>query len=89
MLMDNGYKPTKAHMVYAEILRRKDLIEKDTYRTDPTVRETVIKLDDIMLIMYRLDGWMPFPLIFFSDMKYNYIQNEKFIKIVSKYVRLK
>lgn len=89
MLMDKGYKPSKAHKVYAEILRRKDLIESDTYREDPATRETVIKIDDLLIVMYRLDGWMPFPLIFFSDTEFGYISNEKFIKLVSKYVRLK
>lgn len=89
MLMNYKFRPTKAHIIYGEILKRPDLIQTDVYRVFPISRETLIKIDDISIIMYRVDEWLDFPIIFFSDENFKLIEDRKFIKMVEKYVRIK
>ena len=88
MLM-NKFKPTKTHIVYGEILRRPDLIELDSFRENPAARETLIKIGDMRIIMYCVSDWLEYPLVFFSDTNFNIIDNNKFLRAVKNYVKLK
>jgi hypothetical protein len=88
MLM-NKFRPTKAHMVYGELLKRSDLIEIDSFRENPSSRETIINIGDKKIIMYCINNWLEYPLVFFSDMKFNLIDNTKFLRMAGKYVKLK
>jgi hypothetical protein len=83
------FKPTKTHAMYGELLRRPDLIEIDSFRENPSARETIIKIDDMRIIMYCVTEWLDYPLVFFSDTDFNIIDNTKFLKIAGKYVKLK
>lgn len=88
MLM-NKFKPTKAHILYGELLKRSDLIEIDSFRQFPASRETIIKMGDMKIIMYCVGDWLEYPLVFFSDMEFNLIENTKFVRMAGKYVKLK
>jgi hypothetical protein len=88
MLM-NKFRPTKAHIVYGELLKRSDLIEIDSFRENPSSRETIINIGDKKIIMYCINNWLEYPLVFFSDMKFNLIDNTKFLRMAGKYVKLK
>jgi hypothetical protein len=88
MLM-NKFRPTKAHIVYGELLKRPDLIEIDSFRESPASRETIIKIGDKKIIMYCITDWVNYPLVFFSDMEFNLIDNAKFLRMAGKYVKLK
>jgi hypothetical protein len=85
----NKFRPTKAHMVYGELLKRSDLIEIDSFRENPSSRETIINIGDKKIIMYCINNWLEYPLVFFSDMKFNLIDNTKFLRMAGKYVKLK
>jgi len=87
MLM-NKFKPSKAHIVYGELLKRPDLIEIDSFRENPASRETIIKLGDKRIVMYCVSEWLNYPLVFFSDTDFNLIDNAKFLRIAGKYVKL-
>ena len=88
MLMSK-FKPTKAHIVYGELLKRHDLIELDSFRERPASRETIVKMGDKRIIMYCVGDWLDYPLVFFSDMDFNLIENSKFLRLAGKYVKLK
>lgn len=85
----NKFKPSKAHIVYGELLKRPDLIEIDSFRERPASRETIIKMGDKKVIMYCVGDWLEYPLVFFSDTDFNLIDNAKFLRMASKYVKLK
>lgn len=85
----NKFRPTKAHIVYGELLRRPDLIEIDSFRGHPASRETIVKIGDKKIIMYCVNDWLDYPLVFFSDMNFNPIDNTKFLRMAGKYVKLK
>jgi|688.fasta_scaffold362319_2 hypothetical protein len=85
----NKFRPTKAHIVYGELLKRSDLIEIDSFRENPSSRETIINIGDKKIIMYCINNWLEYPLVFFSDMKFNLIDNTKFLRMAGKYVKLK
>lgn len=88
MLM-NKFRPTKAHIVYGELLKRADLIQIDSFRESPASRETIINIGDKKIIMYCITDWVGYPLVFFSDMEFNLIDNSKFLRMAGKYVKLK
>jgi hypothetical protein len=83
------FKPTKTHIIYGELLRRPDLIVIDTFSENPATRETIINLGDKKIIMYCVSEWLDYPLIFFSDTEFNLIDNQKFLRMAGKYVKLK
>jgi hypothetical protein len=85
----NKFKPSKAHIVYGELLRRSDLIEIDSFRENPQSRETIINIGNKKVIMYCVNQWLDYPLVFFSDTDFNLIDNTKFLRMASKYVKLK
>lgn len=85
----NKFKPSKAHIVYGELLKRPDLIEIDSFRERPSSRETIIKIGDKRIIMYCVSEWLEYPLVFFSDTEFNIIDNSKFLRMTNKYVKLK
>lgn len=87
--MHARFKPTKAHIIYGELLKRKDLIQSDVYSMNPISRETIVQLDDKTVVMYRIDEWVEYPLVFFSDLEFKMIEDRKFIKMAEKYVNIK
>lgn len=85
----NKFKPSKAHIIYGELLRRPDLIVMDTFKENPASRETIINLGDKKIVMYCVSEWLEYPLVFFSDTDFNLIDNQKFLRLAGKYVKLK
>lgn len=83
------FRPTKTHIIYGELLKRSDLIEIDSFRENPSSRETIINIGDMKIIMYCVKDWLNYPLVFFSDMNFNLIDNTKFLRMAGKYVKLK